>query len=239
MVQAIKKALLLTLCPVLFGISLTGCFDRGGDGCKETYITVLFSDEYKDWFKKAGINNTSVAVQVQTDSGLKETLSLSKLNHQEGILQPANNCNHIMGQTVGLGYNSALYGASISLKLLQQREGEKPVLHVYNYYQEGENYYMAQMLVSLGNTTQYPLILSKSINGQGQPETIQTNAFPELTMVDSVVVGNKVYRQVYKLSNPYLKLQGAAFVLTDFFIDKDYGLVQYAQKDGTTWQLQF
>ena len=238
MVQAIKKVLRASCLPALFSMLLTGCFERGSDGCTDTYVLVPFSEEYKAWFKQAGQNYTTMSVPVQTAAGLKETIALSKLDHHEGVLQPTKDCIHISGQTVGLGYNSSLYGLGLSLSLLQQTEGEKPVLRLNNYYQEGDDYLFSQTLVSLGGSTTYPLTLTRT--RQGQPsENIQTNAFPELSVVDSVVVGSKIYRQVYKISNPYLKREGRDFFVTDFFIHKDYGLVQYAQQDGTVWQLQF
>lgn len=239
MVQAVKNILKKLLVPVGCCLLLTSCFGPDGDGCDEKYITIPLAAEYQNWFKSTPAGNTTTFISVQSTTGLKESLSVSKWSTYEGLYQAGGDCTHRSGQTIGLNYGSSVYGYGINIALVQQEDGEKPLLRIYNHLQTTKDSEVSQLVYHLGGTRTYPVTFTRYRYDQSPGESIATNAVPEVTVLDSLVVGNRTFRQVYKVSNPYLKQEGTSYSLTDFFIDKDYGLVQYGQKDGTLWQIQF
>ena len=93
------------------------------------------------------------------------------------------------------------------------------------------------MIYDFSQATQYPITFSRFSKSTSTSEEVPTNTFPAVSVVDSLPAGNRIYRQVYKITNPYLQKAGNAFSITDFYVDKTYGLVQYTQKDGTSWQI--
>ncbi|MBK0403216.1 hypothetical protein I5M27_09480 [Adhaeribacter sp. BT258] len=236
MVQAIKTTILKGGLPVMLCFLLTSCFER--DACEERYLLVPMHSSYAGWFSGTGADNTNTQKIARTNAGLQETLTLSKGNNQMPVLKQPDACTYVSGKTVNLGYYSSLYGNNIGVTLAQQKDGEVPVLRINVYAQSTGFQDHSEMFYDFSNAKQFPVTFSRFSKSTSTSEDILTNAFPEVTIVDSLVTGNSVYRQVYKISNPYLQKEGNAFSITDFYIDKTYGLVQYAQKDGTIWQIQ-
>lgn len=214
---------------------LTACFER--EGCKETYPLVPLHADYANWFGGIAADNMNTQKMARTNTGLQETLTMGKFNNQMPVLKQPDACTYVSGKTLGLGYYSSLYGNNITVLLAQQKDGEVPILRIsaYSYSTNFQDH--SEMFYDFSQAKQYPVTFSRFSKSTSTSEEIPTNTFPLVSVVDSLPAGNRVYRQVYQITNPYLQKEGNAFSITDFYVDKTYGLVQYTQQDGTSWQI--
>ena len=60
---------------------------------------------------------------------------------------------------------------------------------------------------------------------------------PVVTALSNFQSGGRTYPQVWRISHPLNAAQGRATAIAVFFIDRDYGLIRFDQRDGTSWTL--
>ncbi|MDB5235193.1 MAG: hypothetical protein JWR44_2186 [Hymenobacter sp.] len=60
---------------------------------------------------------------------------------------------------------------------------------------------------------------------------------PTVTELTNFQSGGRTYVQVWRITNPLNAAQGRATAATVYYIDRDYGLVRFDQRDGTSWVL--
>ncbi len=220
---------------VLLSILFTAC---NNDRCEEEYVLIPLPEEYKNWFKDVDATGSSVYKKARASSGLEESIGFGRSNNTEIIKGPPYKpCYYPSGQVIGVGYRSSLYNNTIGISLVQQHEGEAPVLRLQVEERSTEIIDRINMQFRLKSFKLDPITVARYRFSQASTENIQTNDFPEVVTVDSVVVNGKVYNQVYKITNPYMQNNGTPFSLTEFYIDKNFGLIQYVQKDGVIWQI--
>ena len=60
---------------------------------------------------------------------------------------------------------------------------------------------------------------------------------PVVTELTNFQAANRTYAQVWRITNPQHTAQGGPTAVTAYFVDRDYGLIRFEQRDGTVWDL--
>lgn len=60
---------------------------------------------------------------------------------------------------------------------------------------------------------------------------------PVVTELPNFASGGRSYAQVWRITNPLKATQGRATAVAVLYVDRDYGLIQFEQRDGTSWTL--
>lgn len=60
---------------------------------------------------------------------------------------------------------------------------------------------------------------------------------PVVTELTNFTSGGRSYAQVWRITNPLKATQGRATAVAVLYVDRNYSLIQFEQRDGTSWTL--
>lgn len=212
---------------IVLSINIGSCDKTDDNIChrKELY----FPDPYKDWFKRI----TARYYKTSSNTGLNEFLECQGRYVGYDYIRSKEECDGAYnGQLIEVTYRSDLYGHFIWVGIIQQKEGT--IFQIYHV--TGTGYYWSSQFILRYNLTlkeEQPVMIIK-----GSEDS--TDYTVEVKLLDSLMVNGIKYKNVYRFTNTYNRdsISNNA-ELVDIYVDTDYGLIRYDQKDSTQWEIEY
>jgi hypothetical protein len=192
--------------------------------CKEEYKNLNLPPSYLNWFENSG---SGTYKPVKSAKGLSESLYIEKhMGTSSSVNQPSDPCIIYNKQQNALYYNSDLYNFQFSFQIIQEQDNPYLLCQIYD---NNSHPGWVKMCYNLATEKSYPI-------------TVQTrNSFDSVTSItglnilDSLVLPKKSYYNVYQITNGFFKDKANNFSITEFYLDKNEGLIQFSQKNGDVW----
>jgi hypothetical protein len=210
--------------PVLLFCLMVGCsIDHG---CKQEFKNLDFDPSLLNCFANCSYGDYKPA---KSAKGLSDSFNESKYEDwTNSYVKPAEPCTTYSSRERTVFYNSSLYGFNFSFKIIQEPDNPYLICQI-----EDPNFYGGFMKMRSNLTTgqTYPITVPK-VQSNEDSATAYLSGF---TVLDSLVLPQKTYYQVYKLTNELAKAHAPHFSVIDFYLDKTDGLIQFVQKNGDVW----
>ncbi|MFD2717158.1 hypothetical protein ACFST9_00425 [Hymenobacter monticola] len=206
---------------------LAGCETE----CVPRQRVLALEAPYNQFFNRAPActYTTAPPVAASSSTGLTDSFS-GCLNVSQSYLEASTSaCETVSGELRSTYAFASLYGYSFVAQVEQLPDG--PQLLVRDQ--------------SPGTGVPYATLTYRFATGQAQATYLDASAnitvpfaqAPAVTELRNFQSGTRTYAQVWRITNPLNAAQGRVTAATVFYIDRDYGLIRFEQRDGTSWTL--
>lgn len=206
---------------------LAGCETE----CVPRQRVLTLAAPYNQFFSRvpACTFTTAAAVAASSSTGLTDSFS-GCLNISQSYLEASTSaCETVSGELRGTSAYASLYGYSFTAQVEQLPDG--PQLLVRDQSSASGAPY-ATLTYRFGAGQAQATYLDVRTN-----TTVSFAQVPAVTELINFTSGGRTYAQVWRITNPLNAAQGWALSATVFYIDRDYGLIRFDQRDGTVWVL--
>lgn len=198
--------------------------------CIPTQRTTPLSAPYNQFFSRLPTCGfpAPAPVLASSSTGLTDSFTGNCVATDRGFSESSSGCVTQLNERRSSYQHASLYGFSLSTQIEQMPAG--PQLKVRD---QSANSGIASTEVTYdfqsGQTglKSYDTSFSPSVFGQ----------VPVVTELTNFASGGRTYAQVWRITNPLNAARGRATAATVFYIDRDYGLIRFEQRDGTAWAL--
>lgn len=206
---------------------LAGCETE----CVPRQRVLALDAPYNQFFSRAPACTftTAPSVAASSSTGLTDSFS-GCLNIGQNYLEASTtSCETVSGERRSIYAFASLYGYSFTAQVAQLPDG--PELQLRDQ--------------SAASGAPYATLTYRFADGQAQATylDVRTNTTvpfaqpPVVTELTNFASGTRTYAQVWRITNPLNAAQGRATAATVFYLDRDYGLIRFEQRDGTIWSL--
>ena len=205
---------------------LAGC----GEECVPVRRNAPLPAPYNQFFGRVLPCYTTIPppVPASSSSGLTDSFIGSCMS--AGVNHSDSGCETTVAERRSVYNQASLYGFSFTTELEQTPTGPRLLLR-------------DQSANSGTPTTELTYHFeSRQAAGSSRGADYLTVGFaqpPVVTELTNFASGGRTYAQVWRITNPLKAAQGKPAAVTVFYIDRDYGLIRFEQRDGTSWMLAF
>lgn len=206
---------------------LAGCETE----CVPRQRRLLLDAPYNLFFSRvtACTFTTAASVAASSSTGLTDSYS-GCLNLGQSYLEASTTpCETVSGERRSTYAYASLYGYSFTAQVEQLPDG--PQLLVRDQSPTSGAPY-ATLTYRFGTGQAQATYLDVRSN-----TTVPFTPAPAVMELRNFQSGTRTYAQVWRITNPLNAAQGRATAATVFYIDRDYGLIRFEQRDGTSWTL--
>jgi hypothetical protein len=167
-------------------------------------------------------------VPASSSTGLTDSFTGSCVSAELSYSATNSGCVTTLFERRRLFNQASLYGFSFSTQIEQTLFGPQLVLRDQSSNNNTSSTELTYYFQG-GQTTLkgYDTSFSPIVFGQ----------LPVVTELTNFASGSRTYAQVWRITNPLNAAQGRATAATAYYIDRDYGLIRFDQRDGTSWVL--
>lgn len=196
-----------------------------------TTRTVPLTAPYDRFFNQlpACYSATPAPIAASSSTGLTDSYSGCLSQYTEFSTNSRVPCENLGTQGLRTNNFASLYGFSFTIEIQQDPDG--PRLRVRD--QSTSSVASLQKLTYVFATNQAELTYYDATSGTTRP----FSPAPTVSELTNFRSGSRTYAQVWRVINPLNATQGRAPAATVLFVDRDYGLIRFEQRDGTVWTL--
>lgn len=224
---------------ILILVVVSSCKKKSGCAESKGNNVLPFPIGYENYF--SGISSTPK--NLKSNNGLTDAIRFYS-NTNSAVAYEYNLDPKTCKQTVGLSrffwLTQTLYRQYVEGEICLVQNGDLNLLVkiVYNdtisKFKETWN-----ILKSINNSNKPFKTFFNNLSfyqDEGDSVYSELNDFSE---IDSIVILNKTYKNVFHIINRQALLRGDKFSITDVYIDKLIGVISYRQKNGQIWNIEY
>ena len=196
-----------------------------------TTRTVPLTAPYDRFFNQlpACYSATPAPIAASSSTGLTDSYSGCLSQYTEFSTNSRVPCENLGTQGLRTNNFASLYGYNLTIEVEQTADG--PQLRVRD--QSTSSVGTSQKLTYAFATNRAELTYRATFSSDIQPFV----PAPTVTELANFRSGGRTFAQVWRITNPLNAAQGRAPAATVLFVERDYGLIRFEQRDGTVWTL--
>jgi len=167
-------------------------------------------------------------VPARSSTGLTDSFTGSCVSAGPSYIETNDGCETTLSERRSLYNDASLYGFRFWTQIEQMPDGPRLLLRDLSANSGTSSteltYYFQTRQAALKS---YDTSFNPAVFGQ----------LPVVTELTNFASGSRTYAQVWRITHPLNAAQGRATAATVLYIDRDYGLIQFDQRDGTSWVL--
>jgi hypothetical protein len=217
----VEKIIILLIFVGLFGCTEKECSWPPQD------IEIPLRDSNINWLKGLPIDTTLTA-----SSNKGRNLSYRLVPRFGFVGFGSGNCKVYKGQEYFVSYTSSIYNYNFNILIYRHWDEDKFVLGDAYFNSYFSNYYDCKSEIFLTNN-------ENNINFSTEKSNREVfNLDTVFSKIDTLVIGNKTYYDVYKIDF-FEKKYSLDDKVKVFYIDRKKGVVRFDTFDGEIWTLNF
>ncbi len=209
-------------------------------GCKnqEGNNVLPFPNGYESYFLEIPLTPRNL----KSNNGLTDAVRFYS-NTNSAIVYEYNIDPITCKQTVGLSrffwLTQTLYGQHIEGEICFVQNGDLNLLVKIEYNDTVSKYRETWNVLKTLNYTNKPFktFLNNSYFYQDDGDSVYSE-LTDFSEIDSIIVLNKTYKNVFHIINRQAILRGDKFSITDIYIDKLVGIIRYQLKNKQIWDVE-
>ncbi|MDQ2771848.1 MAG: hypothetical protein M3Y54_15270 [Bacteroidota bacterium] len=205
---------------------LAGC----GERCVSRQRTIALPAPYNQFFGQLAPcgYTTTAPFAARSSTGLTDSFTGSCLSTTPSYGSSNTGCETLLIECRSTYDYASLYGFSFSVEVSLDDAGS------------------LLRLVDLSTNSGTPTteltyhFQSRQATVTSRDASYTTVVFPQppvVTELTNYASGGRSYAQVWRITNPQKAVQGRATAVAVLYVDRDYGLIGFEQRDGTSWTL--
>lgn len=205
---------------------LAGCEEE----CVESQHRLPMAAPYSQFFGRlASCTHTSPPpVATSSSTGLTDSFTGSCVTADQSYRNIIGGCETTLADRRSSSTQASLYGFNFHIEIEQTEAGPQLLLR-----DASANSGTATTEITYRFQSQQAAGSTQNANSQATNFTTP----PVVTELTNYASGGRTYAQVWRITNPLKAAVGKSIAVTAVYIDRDYGLIRFEQRDGTVWTL--
>lgn len=206
---------------------LAGC----GERCVPVQRTASLPAPYSQFFGRLSpcTYTTPPPVPASSSSGLTDSFTGSCVSAGLNSGVASTDCETTLAERRSVYNYASLYGFSFFTVVEQTPAGPRLLLRDQTATSGAP---LSELTYSFATG-----LAEVSYRNTATNTSVQFGQAPVATVLTNFQSGGRTYPQVWRITNPLNAAQGRATAAVVLFIDRDYGLIRFDQRDGTSWTL--
>lgn len=229
----VLKLNFLLLGILILGLSACG---RGvkESPCTEYLQTLELEGADTNWFSRIRDNRLGTKYfDIKSSNGLTDVMSYDSYEGYfsndilSDFLKKDLPCHLYDFEFRLIDYSSSLYEFYFDIKIIQTNEG----LYLYIRDYNSSKFDLMYMNYNIVTKEKFNIIYIKG------GKKISDYAI-EVELISEIEIDSVIYQEVFKITNTMIVEEGKSEDITDYYIDKYFGLIKFKLKSGVYWDVE-